>query len=244
MPKTPSTVDPFPAITWPKLVAGQLIRRYKRFLADVKLKTDEVVTAHCPNTGSMSGCSEPGRPVYLSYHDNPNRKYPYTWELIRMPTSLVGVNTLVPNRLLYESLVAGALPEFKGIQEVQKEVRVGDRSRIDLSLLDRKGARSFVEIKNCTLVTEGVAQFPDAVTSRGLKHIKELQKLAGQGHRVVMFYFIQRTDAVCFRPADHIDPAYGNQLRKAVKMGLEVLAYDVAVTTRQIRLNQRIPTEL
>ena len=244
MPKSNTRVEPLPKMTWPKLVSGKLIRRYKRFLADVELNTGEVVTAHCPNTGSMSGCSEPGRPVYLSYHDNPNRKYPHTWQLIRMPTSLVGVNTLIPNRLLYENLVAGALPEFKGIQEVQREVKVGDRSRIDLSLIDRKGARCFVEIKNCTLVTDGVAQFPDAATARGLKHIQELQKLSGQGHRVVMFYFIQRMDAVCFRPADHIDPAYGRQLRKAVKMGLEVIAYDVAITTRQIGLKKRIPCKL
>ena len=244
MLKSTPKAEQLPTISWPKLVSGKLILRYKRFLADVALNTGEIVTAHCPNTGSMTGCSEPGRPVYLSYHDNPKRKYSYTWQLIRMPTSMVGVNTLIPNRLLYESLVAGALPEFKGIQEVQREVNVGDRSRIDLSMMDRKGARSFMEIKNCTLVNDGVAQFPDAVTARGLKHINELQKLAGQGHRVVMFYFIQRMDAVCFRPADHIDPAYGRQLREAVEMGLEVIAYDVAVTTRQIRLNQRIPCEL
>jgi sugar fermentation stimulation protein A len=231
-------------MAWPKLVPGKLIRRYKRFLADVTLRTGEDVTAHCPNTGSMSGCSEPGRTVFLSYHDNPNRKYPYTWQLIRMPTSMVGVNTLTPNRLLYESLAAGALPEFAGIKEVQREVAVGDRSRIDLSLIDQNGARSYVEIKNCTLVNDGVAQFPDAVTTRGLKHIKALQKLARKGHRVVMFYFVQRMDAVCFRPADHIDPAYGRQLRQAVEKGLEVMAYDVSITTRQIRLNHRLPCEL
>jgi sugar fermentation stimulation protein A len=243
MVKSAKNTDRFPRISWPPLSSGKLIRRYKRFLADVKLSTGETVTAHCPNTGSMAGCSEPGRAVYLSYHDNPNRKYPYTWQLIRMPTSLVGVNTLIPNRLLYESLVAGGLPEFTGIKEVRREVAVGKGSRIDLMLTDRDGARCYVEVKNCTLVNDGVAQFPDAVTARGLKHIDELQRLARRGHRVVMFYFVQRMDAVCFRPADTIDPAYGRRLRQALGKGLEAIAYDVAITTRKIRLNRRLPCE-
>jgi sugar fermentation stimulation protein A len=232
-----------PRIVWPRLISGRLIRRYKRFLADVRLSSGETVTAHCPNTGRMAGCSDPGRTVYLSCHDNPNRKYRYTWELIRMPTSLVGVNTLVPNRLVYESLLAGGLPEFAGIKEVRREVAAGKGSRIDLMAKVQNGARCYVEVKNCTLVDEGVAQFPDAVTARGLKHIEELHRLARQGHRVVMFYFVQRMDAVCFRPADHIDPAYGRRLRQALEEGLEAIAYDVVLTTRQIRLHRRLPCE-
>jgi sugar fermentation stimulation protein A len=243
MVESSKSTDRYPRITWPQLNTGTLIRRYKRFLADVKLSTGETVTAHCPNTGSMTGCSEPGRAVYLSYHDNPNRKYPYTWQLIRMPTSLVGVNTLIPNRLLYESLLAGVLPEFAGIREVRREVTVGKSSRIDLMLTDRDGARCYIEVKNCTLVNGGVAQFPDAVTARGLKHINALQQLARRGHRVVMFYFVQRMDADRFQPADTIDPAYGRRLRQALAKGLEVIAYDVAITTRQIRLNRRLPCD-
>ena len=244
MTEAQPNVEQFPSIRWPDLIPGKLVRRYKRFLADVTLTSGEAVTAHCPNTGRMAACCEPGRTVYLSYHDDPKRKYPYSWQLIHMPTSMVGVNTLVPNRLLYKSLVAGVLPEFRDIQTVQREVVAGGRSRIDLRLVDHSGASTYVEIKNCTLVENGVASFPDAVTARGLKHIIELQKLAAEGHRAVMFYFVQRMDAVCFRPADHIDPAYGRQLRQAAENGLEIVAYDVCLTTRQIRLNRRLPCEL
>ena len=231
-------------LTWPELIPGTLIKRYKRFLADVKLESGEIVTAHCPNTGSMKGCCEPGRTVYLSVHDNPKRKYKYTWELIAMPTSLVGVNTLVPNRLVYKSIVHKLIPELCQYKKVQREIKISEHSRIDLMLTDGGAQRCYVEIKNCTLVSEGIAQFPDAVTSRGLKHITELENLAEAGHRCLMFYFIQRMDARIFRPADHIDPRYGRRLRQAVKKGIEVLAYDVRIDMQHIELNQNIPCEL
>jgi len=239
-PPLPAPVD----IRWPPLVAGTLLRRYKRFLADVVLDSGARVTAHCPNTGSMTGCCEPGRTVYLSRHDNPKRSYRYTWQLIRMPESLVGVNTLIPNRLVFQSLNAGALPEFGGYDTIRREVAVGEHSRIDLLLSDAAGAECYLEIKNCTLVRDGVAMFPDAVTARGLKHIQELQRLASRGRRAVMFYFVQRMDARRFAPADHIDPAYGEALRRAARGGLEIMAYDVSVTTRRIRLNRRLPCDL
>ena len=231
-------------LAWPELIPGKLLKRYKRFLADVKLETGEIVTAHCPNTGSMKACCEPGRPVYLSLHDNPKRKYKYTWELIAMPTSLVGVNTLVPNRLVYKSIVQKRIPELSEYDIIQREVKISAHSRIDLMLTGRNGGHCYVEIKNCTLVTEGIAQFPDAVTSRGLKHITELEKLSEDGHRCMMFYFIQRMDARAFRPADHIDPGYSRGLRRAVKNGIEVLAYDVRIDMQGIELNQNIPCEL
>ena len=231
-------------LTWPELIPGTLLKRYKRFLADVKLETGEIVTAHCPNTGSMKGCCEPGRQVYLSTHDNPKRKYKYTWELIAMPTSLVGVNTLVPNRLVYQSIAQKQIPELSDYDRIQREVKISDHSRIDLMLTGRNGGHCYVEIKNCTLVTEGIAQFPDAVTSRGLKHITDLEKLAGDGHRCMMFYFIQRMDARAFQPADHIDPEYGRGLRRAVKNGIEVLAYDVRIDIQGIELNKNIPYAL
>ncbi len=231
-------------LVWPELVFGTLIKRYKRFLADVKLDSGEIVTAHCPNTGSMQACCEPGRTVYLSVHDNPKRKLKYTWEMISMPTSMVGVNTLVPNRLVFKSIQDGLVDELNGYERIDREVKTGNRSRIDLMLANNERDRCYVEIKNCTLVSDGEALFPDAVTARGLKHITELQRLVSEGYRSVMFYFIQRMDAQIFRPADHIDPDYGAGLRKAVKKGVEVMAYDVAIDTAGIRLNRRIPCEI
>ncbi|MGB5750275.1 MAG: DNA/RNA nuclease SfsA [Desulfobacterales bacterium] len=236
--------DKFNGLAWPPLVPGTLIRRYKRFLADIKLKDGTIVTAHCPNTGSMTGCSEPGCPVYLSSHDNPKRKLKYTWELIKMPTSLVGVNTLVPNRLVFESIKAGVVPELTGYDAVEQEVKINDHTRLDLLLIHENGRRCYGEIKNCTLVNNGQAEFPDAVTSRGLKHVAELETLVDSGHRCFMFYFIQRMDARVFKPADHIDPGYGQGLRRAVRHGVELLAYDVFIDLKRIRLNRSLPCKL
>jgi len=242
--KPASSASASRGLTWPELIPATLLKRYKRFLADVRLETGESVTAHCPNTGSMKGCSEPGRMVYLSSHDNPKRKYKYTWELIAMPTSLVGVNTLVPNRLVFKSIDQKLIPELSEYNRIRREVKIGEHSRIDLMLTDGGPKCCYVEIKNCTLVSEGIARFPDAVTSRGLKHIIELENLAEAGHRCMMFYFIQRMDAQVFRPADHIDPEYGRALRLAVERGIEVLAYDVRIDLQGIELNKKIPCEL
>ena len=234
----------FNGLPWPGLISGMLIKRYKRFLADVQLENGDMVTAHCPNTGSMQGCSQPGRKVYLSVHNNPKRKLKYTWELIAMPASLVGVNTLVPNRLVFESIQSGQVPELSGYDSIEGEVNIGDHSRIDLLLTNSQNGRCYIEIKNCTLVSDGVACFPDAVTARGLKHIRELVKFTAAGFRTVMFYFIQRMDASVFKPADHIDAAYGRELRRAVKNGLEILAYDVLIDFKHIQLHRNIPCEL
>ncbi|MGD2100234.1 MAG: DNA/RNA nuclease SfsA [Desulfobacterales bacterium] len=240
----PSSATTTRGLRWPELIPAILLKRYKRFLADVKLESGETVTVHCPNTGSMSGCSEPGRTVYLSAHDNPRRKTKYTWELIAMPTSLVGVNTLVPNRLVGKSIEQQLIPEIAQFSKVQREVKIGEHSRIDLLLTGSSGERCYIEIKNCTLVNDGVAQFPDAVTTRGLRHIIELEKLAKAGHRCMMFYFIQRMDARLFRPADAIDPDYGRRLRRAAANGVEVVAYDVQISLQSIELNNNIPCAL
>lgn len=230
-------------LKWPGLLQGTLIRRYQRFKADVTLRNGHVVTALCPNTGSMASCSEPGRIVYLSRQNRPSRKLRYTWEMIRMPTSLVGINTLVPNRLVKTAIMAGQIPALSGFESVRSEVRYGRNSRIDL-LLEKGGEKCFVEVKNCTLMEEGIACFPDAVTSRGLKHLNELEGEMGSGHRAFMFYLIQRMDAGAFRPADHIDPEYGKALRRARKKGLEILAYDVRIDLAGIRLNRSLPVHL
>ena len=235
----------YQGLVWPELIPGRLIKRYKRFLADVELADGAVVTAHCPNSGRMTTCSEPGRPVYLSWHDNPRRKLKYTWEIIQMPDSLVGVNTLVPNRLVKASIENGMVAELVDYEKIRPEVQTSKGSRLDLLLTDSHGAKCFVEIKNCTLVDEGVAFFPDAVTQRGRKHLEELKRLTAEGNRCVMFFCIQRMDAEYFRPADHIDAAYGEALRGACLKGdVEILVYDVWMDLERIVLNRKIPFQL
>jgi len=233
-----------PSLPFPKLIRGTLVRRYKRFLADVVLEDGRIVTAHCPNTGSMKGCSEAGRPVYLSKSDNPKRKLSYTWELIEMPSSLVGVNTGIPNRLVYSALSAGTVPELSGYEQVRKEVSVGNGSRIDIVMEDRRANRCFVEIKNCTLVEDGVALFPDAVTGRGLRHLLALSQLVSKGHRCAMFYLIQRTDAAFFAPAAAIDPEYSKGLAAAEASGVKIIAYDVHINLDGVALNRKLPVRL
>jgi len=233
-----------PRLVWSELIKGTLINRYKRFLADVELADSKIVTAHCANSGKMTECCLPGQTVWLSYHDNPKRKLKYTWELIQMPSSLVGVNTQVPNRLVSMSIKSGAVKELAGYDNIQQEVKPGKNSRLDILLTKKNSNQCFVEVKNCTLVKNQTAQFPDTVTKRGLKHLVEMQKLTASGSRCVMFYLIQRTDADVFKPADSIDPEYGKELRKAVKNGVEILAYDAVIDLKAIWLNRRIPCKL
>jgi sugar fermentation stimulation protein A len=227
-------------VPWPGLIEGVLVRRYKRFMADVRLGDGREVTAHCPNSGSMLTCSEPGRPVYLSSHDDPKRKLRYTWEMIRMRSGLVGVNTMVPNRLVHGAAVNGWIPELAGYEEARREVRYGLNSRVDILLL-RGSERCYVEVKNCTLVEGGVAYFPDAVTSRGLKHLQELGRQVQAGHRAVIFFLVQRMDARRFAPADRIDPAYGEELRRVLAAGVEGLAYDVHLDLEGVRIRRAVP---
>ena len=228
---------------WPHLISGTLLKRYKRFLCDVKLKNNHTITAHCPNTGSMKECYEPGCTVYLSRHNNPARKLKYTLEMTHMDTTLVGINTQVPNRLLKESIIAGTVPSLMGYSRVLSEIPYGRNSRIDL-LLENGHERCFVEVKNCTLVADQSAYFPDAVSSRGLKHLLELERQVQAGDRCVMFYLIQRTDATIFKPADHIDPAYGKTLRRVFNNGVEIMVYDVKIDLTMIELNKPIPYQL
>jgi len=230
-------------IEWPKLIKGTLIKRYKRFIADVKLGNGHVVSALCPNTGSMKSCSEPGRKVYLSRHNRPDRKLKYTWELIEMPTSLVGVNTGIPNKLVRKSIENKIIKELSDFEIIRSEVKYGENSRIDI-LLENNNKKTFVEVKNCTLMEKGICYFPDAVTLRGLKHLHELQREVRAGNRAVMFYLIQRMDVSRFEPASHIDPAYSEELKKAYKNGVEILAYDVHINTESISINSPVPFKL
>jgi sugar fermentation stimulation protein A len=225
-------------------VRGVLLKRYKRFMADVRLDSGETVTAHCANSGRMTSCCEAGRPVFLSTHDNPRRKLKYTWELIEMTTSLVGVNTGMPNRLVAAALRERAVPELAAYTIVTTEVSVNGTSRLDIRLDGEGLPPCFVEVKNCTLVTEGVARFPDAVTSRGRKHLVELQRLVSEGARGLMFYFVQRMDAERFEPAKEIDPAYAAELARAMAGGVEVLAYDVEIDLNKIALGRPLPCQI
>jgi sugar fermentation stimulation protein A len=226
------------------LIPGYLIKRYKRFLADVRLDTGETVTAHCPNSGSMKGCAVPGCPVWLSVSDNPRRKLQYTWELIRTPASMIGINTLVPNRLVKTAIETGRIPELAGYGPVRSEVTVRKGTRLDLAL-EAPGRRNcYVEIKNCSLVEDGTALFPDAVTQRGQKHLDELRHLVAAGHRGVIFYLIQRMDARRFSPAAEIDPAYARKLVKARDHGVEIITRDVVIDLDQIRIHRALPVQL
>lgn len=231
-------------LLWPELHRGTLIKRYKRFLADVKLDNGSTVTAHCPNSGSMKECSEPGSPVYLSYHDNPKRKLAYTWELIQMKGSLIGVNTQWPNRLVELGIAEGRVKELTSYPVIRREVKVNDRSRLDLLLSNEKGEQCYVEVKNCTLVKDQLASFPDAVTTRGKKHLSELQLLLAPKTRCVIFFLVQRMDAELFTSADEIDEQYGVELRKAHANGVEILVYDVDVDLQKIGLNKGLPFKL
>jgi sugar fermentation stimulation protein A len=219
-----------------------LVRRYKRFLAEVRLENERLVTAHCPNSGSMQGCNVPGREVMLSPADNPKRKTRYTWELIHLPSTWVGVNTLTANRLVAEAANDKRVPELGPFDKLLKEVKLG-HSRIDFCLV-RGEVSLFLEVKNVTLVKDGTALFPDAPTARGRKHLQALMDAIEQGHRATMFYVVQRQDAQRFSPAAHIDPAYAQALRRAHRAGVNIIVYGARVSPNEIYLETPLPVVL
>ncbi len=227
------------------LVSGRLIKRYKRFLADVELDSGESITAACPNTGSMFGCNVPGSRVWLSSSDSITRKYRHTWELVEAkPGVIVGINTGLPNRLTVEAIEAKVIKELSGYRDIKTEVRYGhENSRIDI-LLDghAKKPPCYVEVKNVTAAVEnGIALFPDAVSERGSKHLRELMAMVAEGFRAVLVFCVQRADVHEVRPADAIDPVYGKTLRQALANGVEVFAYRARISPDEIMLEQKIP---
>lgn len=224
------------------LAEGRLLRRYKRFLADVQLG-DCVVTAACPNTGSMMGCCEPGSRVWLSESESASRKYRHTWEIVEAGGVMVGINTGLPNALVAEALAHGTIPELAGYPGLRREVRYGEeKSRVDFVLESPDRPSCWLEVKNVTAaVKRGVALFPDCVSDRGARHLRELMRLKARGARPVQLYCVQRGDVREVRPADGIDPEYGRTLREAIAAGVEVLAYRAKVTPGEIALSRRIP---
>ncbi|MBI4082552.1 MAG: DNA/RNA nuclease SfsA [Candidatus Lambdaproteobacteria bacterium] len=225
----------------PPLLKGRLLRRYQRFFADVALDSGEVITAHTPNTGSLLTCTEPGSEAYVSPADNPKRTLKYTWELVRSGRALVGVHTGRANGLAEEAIRAGVIAELAGYGSLRREVRYGTNSRIDLLLEDEARPRCYVEVKNVTLARDGMAAFPDAVTERGAKHLRELATQVRKGARAVMLFIVQRGDCEAMTPADDIDPRYGRLLRQASRKGVEALAYRVRVRPTGLPVEAPLP---
>jgi sugar fermentation stimulation protein A len=227
------------------LKRGRLLQRYKRFLADVALDSGATVTATCPNTGSMLGLTSPGARVWLSTSDTPTRKYPHTWEMVEADLgagpSLVGINTGHPNRLVAEAIAARRIMPLSGYSSLRREVKYGEASRIDILLEDAKKGHCYVEVKNVHLMrTAGVAEFPDCVTARGVKHLRELSRMVAEGHRAVMLFLIQRTDAKRFALARDLDPVYAEAFGLAVAAGVEAMAFACRMSPEEITLDKPV----
>ena len=238
-----------------KLIPGKILKRYKRFLADINLDVDngpnvkgEVITAHTANTGSMKTCWAENWPVLISYHDNPKRKLKYSLEMTHNGTTWIGVNTAVPNKLGPEAILDGTITELQGYETIKPEEKIGN-SRIDIYLYSGEKKeptdQCYVEIKNVTLLGgDKLATFPDGVSERGQKHLKELINLKSQGIRSCMLYIVQREDVEMFSPADDIDPEYGRLLREAEACGVEILVYQCKLTETEIKIVKSLPYKL
>ncbi len=225
------------------LISGELIKRYKRFFADVKIGNN-VITAHCPNTGSMMGLLKTGNRVWLSKSDNPKRKLKYTLQIIENQKVKVGINTHLTNKIVLDALNNSLIKELRNFDIINQEVKFGENTRFDF-LITKKTKKTFIEVKNVTLSRQrGLAEFPDSVTSRGLKHIKELINASKKGYEIFILYVIQRDDCKKFALAKDIDPEYCELLVKAVKKKLNVICYDCKFSAKGIKLNRRIQFKL
>jgi len=230
----------------PSLAQGTLLRRYKRFLADIRCSDGREITIHCPNTGSMKHCLAENSPCWYSRSDNPKRKYAHTWEIATTPSGdLAGINTSCSNALVVEAIKSGCVTELQGYENLATEVRYGDeRSRIDI-LLSTGSEVCYVEVKNVTMaVGDGLGLFPDSVSARGTKHLRELMLMREKGHRAVLFYCVQHTGIQRVSPASDIDPVYANTLAKAIDAGVEVLAYGAKMSPNEIVLQRALPFNL
>ncbi len=216
-----------------KLIHGKLIKRYKRFLADIILENGEMITAHVPNSGAMTSCIEDNCDVWVSFHDDPKRKLKYTLELTKINENIICTNTGVANKIAIEAVKEGTIKELQGYNSLKPEQKYGQNSRIDI-LLENEKQKCYVEIKSVSLKIDNYLAFPDAVTSRGTKHLKELEDMVKLGHRAVMLYIIQRDDELPFRLACEIDKKYCETFKEVTKNGVEVLVYQSAINLDEI----------
>lgn len=225
------------------LIQGILIKRYKRFLADIQLADGSIVIAHCPNTGAMTGCAQPGWKVWLSPSNNPKRKLLYTWEVVLTDQHhWIGINTHKANALVKEAIQQNKISELVGYKTLQAEVKFGEEnSRIDFVLTDPEKSDCYVEVKSVTLLENDGGYFPDAKTLRGQKHLRELSLIAGQGKRAVLLFCVQHTGIQSVQVAKHIDPNYANELKQAMLNGVQVLCYDCEISEEEIYINQSLP---
>lgn len=228
------------------LIEGRLLKRYKRFLADIELPSGEVVVAHCPNTGSMKRCQQENARVWLSKSDNPKRKLAYTWELVEVDEQyLACINTGYPNKLVGEAIANGVVEELTGYAEQKAEVKYGEKSRIDWLLTGDDGQKCYVEVKNVTLLEEdGIGYFPDAVTDRGRKHLYELANMVAEGHRAVMFFCVSHMGIDSVTPAVHIDKKYAQACMEVIEKGVEVIAYQVEIDTKGMTVARSVPVKM
>ena len=225
------------------LQKATLVRRYKRFLSDMLLPNGTKVVAHCANSGSMLGLTEPGSEVWLSPNTNPKAKLDWRWELVRTDGHLVGINTSHPNRIVEAAIEDDEIAELKGYKTIRREVRYGSNSRIDLLLEATDKERCFVEVKNVTLKRKYHAEFPDAVTKRGEKHLRELACMKADGNRALMFYLVQRGDCNSFRLAADLDPAYTKTFFEARDAGVEAVCYACDISPTSIKIVRQIPID-
>ena len=224
------------------LAHGQLVSRYKRFFADVELDDGTAITAHCPNPGAMLGLNTPGLGAWVSRSDDPKRKLPWTLELVEVDGGLVGINTMLPNRLVAEALAADAIPELTGYDVHRREVKYGEASRVDFLLTHPDRPACWLEVKNCHLRREGtLAEFPDCVAARSARHLKDLAREVGRGDRAVQLFVVQRTDCDAFAACAELDPVYARGLGEAAAAGVEVLVYRCAIDPGAITIADRIP---
>ena len=222
-----------------KLISGLFIKRYKRFFVDVKVK-NETITVHCPNTGSMQGLLQEGNKVWLSKSNNPNRKLKYTLQIIEDKTKKVGVNTHLTNKIVFEALQNNKIKLLPKNIEIKPEVKFGKKTRFDF-LISKNNFKAFVEVKNVTLArNEKIAEFPDAITSRGLKHLDELIKAKNMGYEIFLIFVIQREDCAKFKIAEDIDPEYSKRLSYAIRKKLNVICYDCKFSSKGIILHNKI----